>query len=141
MFGSIVRRAASSTVQVGRGSASASSNLAAASRTRTSTHITGVAVHPAPLAALENTYTSTLSLLKTLPEESVYRNATSAVTEYRLAALRQIVQNEKSQGRSADNEEAISLFEEKMDQGLVEEVLNQAQHEQKLVAKMAEWKA
>lgn len=141
MFGSIVRRAASSSVQVGRSTASASTNLASAARTRASTHITGVPVHPAPLAALEKVYDSTLSLLNTLPQESVYRNATSAVTEYRLAVIKQIKDQEKAQGRNADNEEAIAKFEDKVDQGLVEEVLSQAEHEQKLVAKMLEWQA
>ncbi|CAO1627975.1 unnamed protein product [Parajaminaea phylloscopi] len=138
MFGTIARRAASSSIQVGR---SSSSGIAAsAARTRISTNITGVDVHPSPLSALKETYQSTLKVLAALPEESVYRNATSAVTNHRLGLVDQIMSSEAKQGRGANSEEAIAAFEEQVDQGLAEEVLDQAKHELKLAAKMVEWK-
>lgn len=144
MFRTLVRRAADSTVQVGRSAAShsggAGSEAVASVRTRYSTNIAGITVHPAPLTALLKTYDSTLSILKTLPEDSVYRQATTAVTQHRLSVLQSIASTESKDGRPVDNEEAIQQFEEQIDEGLVEEVLNQAQHEQGLAAKMLDWK-
>lgn len=142
MFRTLIRRAADSTVQVGRSAAThGSSNEAAATvRTRFSTNIAGIDVHPAPLSALQKTYDSTLSILKTLPEDSVYRQATTAVTQHRLSILQSIQSREAKEGRPADSEDAISAFEEQIDEGLAEEVLNQAQHEMKLAAKMLDWK-
>lgn len=142
MFRTLIRRAADSTVQVGRTAAthSGSAEATASVRTRFSTNIAGIDVHPAPLTALQKTYDSTLSLLKTLPEDSVYRQATSAVTQHRLNILSQITRQEAKEGRPVDNEEAIQEFESQVDEGLAEELLNQAQHEMKLAAKMLDWK-
>lgn len=141
MFGRIFRRAASSSVQVGRSGASSSAGVAASAiRTRVSTNITGVEVHPSPLSALKKTYQSTLNLIAALPEESVYRNATVAVTKHRLAVVNDVMSSEAKQGRSADSEEAIAAFEQQIDQGLAEEVLDQAKHELKLAGKMVDWK-
>lgn len=141
MFGSIVRRAASSTIQVGKSSSStpgaAVGNLV---RSRISTNITGVEVHPAPLSAIKETYNNTLKVLDALPSDSVYRSATTAITKHRLGLLTEIMNKEAQQGKSAESEEAIAAFEEQIDQGLAEEILGQAGHELKLAAKMVEWK-
>ncbi|PWN22939.1 hypothetical protein BCV69DRAFT_296907 [Microstroma glucosiphilum] len=136
MFRTLVRRAASSTVQVGR---SAGTSAPSTVRSRISTHITGLDVHPAPLSALKETYESTLSLLKTHPENSVYRQATEAITNHRLAVLQSIQGAEAKEAKSSDSEEAIAKFEEQIDEGLAEEVLSQAQHEMGLAAKMLDW--
>lgn len=138
---SLTRRAASSALQVGRGAPTTSASAGSAIRTRLSTDITGVDVHPAPFTALKQTYSSTLSALSALPEESVYRNATTAVTKARMAMVEDIVAKGANQGSNADgNEEAIAAFEEQVDQGLIEEVLQQAKHELALAAKMVDWK-
>ncbi|CAO1618421.1 unnamed protein product [Sympodiomycopsis kandeliae] len=142
MFRTLVRRAADSTVQVGRGAAKTSSapETIASIRTRYSTNIAGINVHPTPLTSLSKIYTSTLSILDTLPADSVYKQATAAITSSRLEILEAIIKEEKSNARQIDNEDAIANFEEKIDQGLVEEVINQAEHEMKLATKMLDWK-
>lgn len=139
MFSSIARRAASSTIRVGQ--SAGGSSVASSVRTRLSTDITGLDVHPAPLSALQKTYDTTLNLLKTLPEDSVYRQATLAVTQQRLSILNRITSEQAKQGKGPDGEEAVVAFEKEIDQGLAEEVLGQAQHELNLAGKMLEWKA
>ena len=76
-----------------------------------------------------------------LPLESVYRNAITAVTTQRLGIVQSIIDAEEKEGRSADSEEAIQKFETQVDEGLAEEVLNQAKHELELAGKMLQWKA
>lgn len=137
MLRTLVRQAASSTAQVGR---SASGAGIIAGRTRLSTDICGVDVHPTPLTALQGTYASTLSVLESLPAESVYKQAATAITTQRLNIVKRIAAKEAEQGRSPDNEEAVVKLEEELDAGLVEEVLGQAEHELKLAAKMIDWK-
>ncbi|CEH18581.1 NADH:ubiquinone oxidoreductase, NDUFA5/B13 subunit [Ceraceosorus bombacis] len=128
---SILRAAsASASSAVARGSAGAAAPL----RTKLSTEITGLDVHPTPLSALKDTYTSTLNLLSTLPPNSVYAQATKALTEHRLKVLQSV----QSGGAT---EEAIAAFEEQVDAGQAEEVLVQAQDELALTTKMIEWQA
>jgi NADH dehydrogenase (ubiquinone) 1 alpha subcomplex subunit 5 len=94
---------------------------------KTSTGITGLAVHPDPLPALKSTYTSTLSLLSSLPATSVYRQATEAITKHRLKLV---------EGANGDIEAV-----EKGLGGIVETAIEEAKAEENLVGKMIEWKA
>ncbi|PWN94698.1 hypothetical protein FA09DRAFT_332819 [Tilletiopsis washingtonensis] len=119
-----------------RAASQASASAAAASpvaRTKLSTEITGLAVHPAPLAALRSTYESTLRLLDALPAASVYAGAARAVTQARLDVV--------NGASGAESEAAILHVEQTLQLGQAEELLLQAQDELKLAAKMAEWKA
>jgi len=96
--------------------------------TKTTTGVTGLAVHHNPLPALNQTYKDTLNALKALPSTSVYRQATEALTLKKLS----IVDAAKGD---------IAAVEKELDEGQIEESLLIASDELKLVAKMAEWKA
>lgn len=135
-------RAASSTHTITSAAAGASKLL----RGKQTTELTGLAVHPTPFAALAETYDKTLKLLDTLPTESVYRQATIALTAARQNALREIQQRHAQALQSGGTnailvEEAIQDFENTVDQGQIEEVIIQAQDELHLTAKMLEWKS
>jgi len=93
-----------------------------------STGITGLAVHQDPIPALTSAYTKTLELLKTLPESSVYRQATEALTQRKLDTI------------GAANGDAAKA-EKDLDEGKIEQAVVQAERELKLVYKMMEWKA
>lgn len=95
---------------------------------RTSTGITGLAVHPNPLPELAKAYESTLSLLSTIPTSSVYRQGVEALTQNKL----KIVQEAKGD---------VSVVEKQLDEGLIEQALDVANDELNLVSKMIEWKA
>ena len=58
------------------------------------TGLTGLFNHPSPRSALIYVYGSTLERLKSLPEHSVYRQSTEAITKHRL----QIIQSIKPEG-------------------------------------------
>ncbi|KAJ8522573.1 hypothetical protein ONZ45_g915 [Pleurotus djamor] len=92
------------------------------------TGITGLDVHPNPLPQLAKTYESTLNILATIPQTSVYRQGVEALTQRKL----KIVQ---------DAQGDISAVEAQLDEGQIEESLDIASDELKLAAKMVEWKA
>ena len=92
------------------------------------TGITGLAVHPAPLPHLLQTYKSTLSIVSKLPEESVYRQATQALLEHRTRLV------------SSANED-VNKVEKEIDEGMIEQVIEMAEDELKLAGKMLEWQA
>ncbi|KDN38572.1 hypothetical protein K437DRAFT_251224 [Tilletiaria anomala UBC 951] len=120
----------------------APNSLPRAHRLRTTTGITGLAVHPSPLPALAGIYSSTLSLLKALPENSVYRQSAEAITQHRLAIVQKHSSTPNAAGASESaNEDVIQAIEQELDSGLIEEVIQQAQHEVSLAAKMIEWKS
>ncbi|KIK71045.1 hypothetical protein GYMLUDRAFT_33159 [Collybiopsis luxurians FD-317 M1] len=96
--------------------------------TKTTTGITGIAVHQNPLPALTQTYKSTLDALAALPQTSVYRQGTEALTLKKLSIV------------NAANGD-IAAVEKELDEGQIEESLLIASDELKLVEKMAEWKA
>ncbi|RUO96373.1 ETC complex I subunit conserved region-domain-containing protein [Jimgerdemannia flammicorona] len=93
---------------------------------KTTTGITGIAVHPTPRPHLIKTYGDTLTALSRLPATAVYRQATEALTQHRLAVV--------------ESTEDLGEIEAKIGAGQIEEVIIQAEDEQRLVAKMAEWK-
>jgi len=98
------------------------------SNLKASTGIFGLAVHPDPLPALQKTYTSTLSLLNTIPSTSVYRQGVEALTRHKLKVV------EEAKGD-------VASVEAKLDEGQIEQVLEAAESELGLVSKMIEWKA
>ncbi|EKM83847.1 NdufA5, NADH-ubiquinone oxidoreductase ETC complex subunit [Agaricus bisporus var. burnettii JB137-S8] len=93
-----------------------------------STGVTGLAVHPNPLPELIKTYESTISILSSIPQTSVYRQGTEALTRHKL----NIVQ--------AVNGDIIEA-EKKLNEGQIEESLDIASDELQLAQKMLEWKA
>lgn len=140
MIAARVLRAASSTSTIGSASAGASKFL----RAKATTELTGLAVHPSPFSALDETYKKTLNFLDTLPSESVYRQATHALTSSRMDALTKAQQQHQDALHSGDAEKveaAIKDLETTIDAGQIEEVIIQAQDELKLAAKMMEWKS
>lgn len=60
----------------------------------TPTGLTGLLTHPSPRSALLYNYHSTLDKLKAIPESSVYRQSTEALTKHRL----QIIEQSKPKG-------------------------------------------
>jgi NADH dehydrogenase (ubiquinone) 1 alpha subcomplex subunit 5 len=56
----------------------------------TPTGLTGLLTHPAPRSTLLYLYSSTLSKLQRMPESSVYRRATEALTKQRLAIIERV---------------------------------------------------
>ncbi|GAA5858786.1 hypothetical protein JCM8547_004987 [Rhodosporidiobolus lusitaniae] len=114
--------------------AAASVNKDAASlRTKLSTGITGIPVHPDPLAALLHTYNSTLALVQQIPSSAVYRQSVEAITRERLDAVNSL--------GGEGNEEQIEAVENKIGGGIVEQLIIQANDELKLAGKVIEWKA
>ncbi|KAJ7110175.1 ETC complex I subunit conserved region-domain-containing protein [Mycena epipterygia] len=95
---------------------------------RSTTGLTGLAVHPDPLPALASTYQSTLAQLSHIPETSVYRQATEALIQNKLDILK---------AANAD----IAAAEKGLNEGIIEESLLIAVDELKLAAQMVEWKA
>ncbi|EST04525.1 ETC complex I subunit [Kalmanozyma brasiliensis GHG001] len=113
-----------------------------AARVKKSTNITGLDVSTSPLAELESRYQKTLSLLTTLPEASVYRQATSALTQQRLAIVTKYVGEANAVKSQPEQIEGIyEQAEAELDAGQLEQVLEQAQAEYRLAAKMVDWKA
>ncbi|KDQ63714.1 hypothetical protein JAAARDRAFT_169843 [Jaapia argillacea MUCL 33604] len=92
------------------------------------TGLTGLAVHPNPLPELHKTYQSTLSLLATIPETSVYRQGVEAITQRKLKIVESV---------NGD----IASAEKQLDEGQIEQALDIAKDELGLVSKMIEWKA
>lgn len=95
---------------------------------RSSTGLTGLAVHRDPLPELAKTYESTLGLLTTIPTTSVYRQGVEALTRNKLKII---------QEGNGD----VAAVEKKLDEGLIEQALDVAKDELSLVSKMIEWKA
>ncbi|GAC74866.1 NADH:ubiquinone oxidoreductase, NDUFA5/B13 subunit [Moesziomyces antarcticus T-34] len=113
-----------------------------AARLKKSTNITGVEVAKSPLEQLESRYTQTLHVLKSMPEASVYRQATMALTQHRLDVVLG-AKNEADKVRTQPEqlEKIYEQAEVQIDAGQLEQVLEQAQAEYKLAAKMVDWKA
>ncbi|WFD27139.1 hypothetical protein MNAN1_002135 [Malassezia nana] len=108
-------------------------------RTKMSTDVAGLEIHPDPLPELESLYTKTLGVLKALPSSSVFRQSSEAVTEQRLSVVREAM-TENSRRNAYASEAAIDNVVKQLDSGLIEEILDQAHDEHHLVTKMIEWK-
>lgn len=95
---------------------------------KTTTGITGVAVHSNPLPELVKTYESTLAVLGSIPTTSIYRQSVEALTRHKLNIV---------QTAGGD----VSLVEQQLKEGQIEESLDVASDELKLAGQMVEWKA
>jgi NADH dehydrogenase (ubiquinone) 1 alpha subcomplex subunit 5 len=95
---------------------------------KTTTGLTGLSVHPDPLPALTSTYEQTLTALSAIPPSSVYRQGVEALTKRKLSIVK-------------DAAGDIAKAEAALDEGQIEEALEIADDELRLVGKMAEWKA
>jgi NADH dehydrogenase (ubiquinone) 1 alpha subcomplex subunit 5 len=95
---------------------------------KSSTGITGLAVHPNPLPELQSTYESTLTALAALPTTSVYRQGAEALTRHKLNIVK---------GSNGN----VGAVEKQLNEGQIEESLEIAADELSLAGKMAEWKA
>ncbi|KAF5375042.1 hypothetical protein D9758_000248 [Tetrapyrgos nigripes] len=95
---------------------------------KSSTGITGLAVHRDPLPSLERKYESTLKALEALPATSVYRQGAEALTRHKLNIVK------------ASNGD-VGAVEKQLNEGQIEESLLIAGDELSLASKMAEWKA
>ncbi|KAJ3232312.1 hypothetical protein HDU81_003053 [Chytriomyces hyalinus] len=94
---------------------------------KTSTGLTGLAVHPNAQPELVTLYQRILHTAQRLPESSAYRRSVDAVTRQRLAV--------------AAAESDVSVIESKIGGGHIEELLKQAEDEISLIQNMAEWEA
>ncbi|EPQ31388.1 uncharacterized protein PFL1_00723 [Pseudozyma flocculosa PF-1] len=125
-----------------RASNASTSVATLAPRLKASTNVTGVDVHPSPLSALAETYTKTLSLLSSLPESSVYRQSTAALTQHHLDVVQRALDAQRGHENDAQKiEDLIRETEEQLEWPYVEDGLRQAKTELGLVANMLEWKA
>ncbi|EFQ99937.1 hypothetical protein MGYG_02944 [Nannizzia gypsea CBS 118893] len=77
----------------------------------TPTGLTGLSTHPSPRPTLIYLYTTTLQKLKAIPESSVYRKSTEALTKHRL----DVVQSTKPPGFDAWLQRVKALVAENPD--------------------------
>ena len=96
-------------------------------RLRRATGLTGLSTHPDPIPALQETYSSTLSRLASLPKSSVYRQGAEALTRRKLSIVKGAEGN-------------IDRVEELLGEGVIEQSLQIAKDELELSIKMADWK-
>lgn len=82
------------------------------------TGLTGLVNHPSPRPALIQLYNETLTALKSLPESSVYRQSTEALTRHRLSTVQAVVPQgydkwlEKVKATVEKNPEAFAKFKQ-----------------------------
>ncbi|KAJ7706133.1 ETC complex I subunit conserved region-domain-containing protein [Mycena rosella] len=95
---------------------------------RSTTGLTGLAVHPNPLPVLATTYEATLEHLTRIPATSVYRQAAEALVQKKLDIV-----------KAANTD--IAAVEKGLGEGIIEESLLIAVDELRLSAEMLEWKA
>lgn len=95
---------------------------------KSSTGITGLAVHPNPLPDLTKTYESTLSALHEIPKSSVYRQSVEALTLNKLKILK---------GANGD----VSKVEKELDEGQIEQALDVAKDELALVSNFIKYES
>jgi len=94
-------------------------------RVKESTGIVGLDVVPNAREALISLYTKTLNEIKAVPENEGYRKAVESFTNHRL--------------RVCQEEEDWEQIEKRIGCGQVEELIEEAQDELKLIGKMIEW--
>ncbi|KAH8482966.1 hypothetical protein H0E87_027639 [Populus deltoides] len=92
------------------------------SRVKQTTGIVGLDVVPNARAVLINLYTKTLKEIKAVPEDEGYRKAVETFTKHRLTVC--------------EEEEEWEKIEERIGCGQVEELIEEAQDELKLIGKM-----
>ncbi|KAL4401236.1 mitochondrial respiratory chain complex I protein [Malassezia pachydermatis] len=108
-------------------------------RTKRTTNLAGLEIHPDPLPELVSTYTQTLKVLQALPASAVFRQSSEAVTQQRLDIVRAAMTDVSRQNAHA-SEAAIDKVVAEIDGGVIEEILDQAHDEFHLATKMIDWK-
>lgn len=91
------------------------------------TGLTGIDTHPNPRPVLLETYRETLQVLSCMPNYSIYRQATETLTKQRQDIV--------------EKNESTEDIENKIECGLIEEIILQAKDELNLAKKMLEWKS
>jgi len=105
-------------------------------RQKLTTGLTGIKVHPNPLPALRDTYSSNLQLIRTFPDTSVYRQSLEALLSHKLKNLQNALD------KDGPGEAGIVRVESEMGDGQqIEEVIMAAEDELSLTQKMLHWKA
>merc|ERR1712093_219624 len=126
------------------------------------TGLTGLFTHNAPRSTLLYLYSSTLEKLKAFPESSLYRQSTEALTKHRMAIVSAVEPEgykawaEKARQTIKEHPEVfntvkwdpeppltseqVSVIENKIGAGLIEEVIQVAEGELKLVDVLAKSK-
>ncbi|KAG5227455.1 NADH-ubiquinone oxidoreductase family protein [Salix suchowensis] len=94
-------------------------------RVKQTTGIVGLDVVPNARAVLINLYTKTLKEIEAVPQDEGYRKAVESFTRHRLTVC--------------EEEEEWEKIEERIGCGQVEELIEEAQDELKLIEKMIEW--
>ncbi|KAJ0267239.1 NADH dehydrogenase [Hirschfeldia incana] len=94
-------------------------------KVKQTTGIVGLDVVPNPRAVLIDLYTKTLKEIQTVPEDEGYRKAVESFTRHRLNVCKE--------------EEDWEAIEKRLGCGQVEELIEEAQDELTLIAKMIEW--
>ncbi|KAF9664235.1 hypothetical protein SADUNF_Sadunf17G0135000 [Salix dunnii] len=94
-------------------------------RVKQTTGIVGLDVVPNARAVLINLYTKTLKEIEAVPQDEGYRKAVESFTKHRLTVC--------------EEEEEWEKIEERIGCGQVEELIEEAQDELKLIGKMIEW--
>ena len=103
-------------------------------RTRVTTTLTGLAIHPTPVPHLLETYASTLAVLQGFPVAALYRQSVESITKERIEIIA------KLGNKDAASEEDIAKVEDAIGLGYVEEIILMAEAELKLAAQMLELK-
>ena len=101
-------------------------------RTRVTTTLTGLAIHPTPLPHLLETYASTLAVLQGFPVAALYRQSVESITKERIEII------SKLPNKDAATEQEISTVEDAIGLGYVEEIILMAEAELKLAEQMLE---
>ncbi|CCH43901.1 NADH dehydrogenase [ubiquinone] 1 alpha subcomplex subunit 5 [Wickerhamomyces ciferrii] len=97
------------------------------SATGNPTGLTGILTHPNPRPVLIELYKSTLNYIEdSFPKDAVYRTSTTNFTTKRLEIV--------------EKHEDITKIESEIGNGLIEELIIQANDEFNLAQKLAEWK-
>ncbi|KAK4838284.1 hypothetical protein QYF36_012597 [Acer negundo] len=94
-------------------------------KVKETTGIVGLEVVPNAREVLINLYNKTLNEIKAVPEDEGYRKAVESFTRHRLEVCQK--------------EEDLEKIEESIGCGQVEELIEEAQDELKLIGKMIEW--
>ncbi|EPS60061.1 hypothetical protein M569_14744 [Genlisea aurea] len=100
--------------------------LLAMAKVKETTGIVGLEVVPNAREVLIGLYTKTLDEIKAVPEDEGYRKAVESFTKHRLKVCQE--------------EEDWEAIEKKIGCGQVEELIEEAQDELKLIGHMNEWK-
>jgi NADH dehydrogenase (ubiquinone) 1 alpha subcomplex subunit 5 len=100
------------------------------------TNIAGLNLLAQPLPILVKLCRNTLTQLEAVPPTAVYRSATEAIVRHRLQVVEAAAGKEGHDG----GEEAVERVERELGLGFVEEVIQIAEDEERLVKRMLEWK-